>query len=150
MFFSDESDRDLRFSGYILPFEYGFHTRFNSPPDISCDVFSMFDAKHKLDIELIAFTEEDGLKICRELNGHWRNDMRYIGFAEKGIYIKKTLKSMMKQLDNFMYSEYMVDPKTQIIKDFTDDSNNGYDAISWLDEDSEESSGEKDEEETDE
>lgn len=115
--FTDCRDRDLRFSGYILPFECGFHTRFNNPPDISCDVFSMFDAKRNLDSELIAFTEEDGFKICRELNGTWRNDMRYINFAETGVYIKKTLKSMMKQLDDFMRSEYMVDPEVELKKD---------------------------------
>lgn len=107
--FTDRSDRDLRFSSYILPFEHGFRTRFNDPPELSSDVFSSIDVTRRLDIELISFNEEDGLKICRELNGCWRNDYRYINFAEQGIYIKKTLKSMLKQLDEFMKSEYMID-----------------------------------------
>lgn len=115
--FTDCRDRDLRFSGYILPFEYGFRTRFTNPLVLSCDVFLMFDEKRTLDIELVAFSEEDGLKICRELNGTWQNDMRYNNFAETGVYIKKTLKSMMKQLDDFMHSEYVVDPEVELKKD---------------------------------
>ena len=113
--FSDCDCHDMRFSGYVLPYHSGFSNYANYA--LSSDVVYAIGDKHVLDIELMAKSEEDCLKICRELNCEWHNDMRFIGFAEKAPYIKKTLKSMMKQLDDFMKSECMVDPKTQIEKD---------------------------------
>lgn len=148
--FSDGSDRHLRFSSYILLYD-GDMQRFNSygPLKISSDAFSFFDRARQLDYELIAFNEEDCLKICRELNGRWRNDLRYIDFKEKGLYIKKTLKSMMRQLDDFMHSEHMVDPATEVKKDLNGRPCSDYDAIDWLGEDIDEDHRDSDKEDED-
>lgn len=104
---------------YVLPYDNTPYLTWslNEAPYLSCDAFGSIDKKHLLDIELIAFNEEDGLKICRELNRNWSRDMRFIGFTETGKYIKKTLESMMQQLDCFMKSEYMIDPAKEVEND---------------------------------
>ena len=111
----------LTSSYYVLPYDSHLYNplsrSYYEAPYMSCDAFNNIDQKHRLDIELIAFNEDDGLKICRELNGNWSRDMRFIGFAETGKYIKKTLESMMQQLDCFMKSEYMVDPVKEVEND---------------------------------
>ena len=121
--FSDKfEDNDLSFSGYILPYEHGYRGAydFRKPPKISSEIFTRnFKYDRVLDLDLIAFTENEGLKICREYNRHWRNDMRYKDFLEEGKYIKKTLNSMLKQLNEFMTSEYFVDHEKEIEKDLT-------------------------------
>ena len=77
-FFKDNTDSDLRFSGYILT-DPNFYTYSKYCDDVSLvDVFAInFDKHHLLDRQLIAFTEKDGLKICRELNKNYKNDLRY-------------------------------------------------------------------------
>lgn len=121
--FSDYVDgrgfsNELRFSGYVMLWEDSrYLSSWDKIPELSAEVFVNMDDRHKIEFGMFGFTKEEGFEICRELNGRWRNDLRYVDFAEQGIYIKKTLKSMLKQLDDFMTSECMVDPEEQIKKD---------------------------------
>lgn len=114
------SDNDLRFTGYVFPWR---NDTFRSVwswqdklPSMSCDPFITYvEPSRKItDEQLIGFSKEECCKICRKANRDWRRHCQ--NFEEIGLYIKKTLRSMLKQLDEFMKSEDMVDPREEIEK----------------------------------